>query len=185
MRLVQYTDEAEAIFSRAAPGSSSSDSGSSSDSDSDSEDEPSSASKQPKVEDLTMDDDDDGGAVVSPDQVRTKNEVAEVQIVIPQVEQIEENEVMEKVGEVLSIVDKVVIVQGLSLHAPGRVSDRALDSDTLLVFEDRIVLGYVSTFRFIQLKPLLNTSFSGLGNIWPDQPAVLPGAVQRCVPTGL
>ena len=94
-----------------------------------------------------MDDEEDGGAVVSPDQVRTKNEVAEVQIVVPEIEQVEEHEVMEKVGEVFSIVDKVVIVKGLSLEALGRSSDRALDSETLLVFEDRNVLGYVSDFH--------------------------------------
>lgn len=132
---------------RATPGDSSGDSDSTSDSESDSEDGATSVPKRPKVEDLSIDDDEDGGAVVSPDQVRTKNEAAEVQVIIPEVEQIEENEAMEKVGEVLSIVDKVVIVQGLSRQAQGRVSDRALDCDTLLVFEDRRVLGYVSIFH--------------------------------------
>ena len=137
----------------------------------------------PKVEDLAMDDDEEGGAVVSPDQVRTKNEVAEVQIVIPEVEAIEEHEAMEKVGEVFSIVDKVVIVKGLSQEVQGRVSDRALDSDTLLVFEDRKVLGYVSTnfCSTVKSKFLLNELFLGLGNVWPNCSAILPSAVQRCV----
>lgn len=94
-----------------------------------------------------MDEDEEGGAVVSPDQVRTKNEVADVQVVIPEVEQVEEYETLEKVGEVFSIVDKVVIVKGGPQQVQGRVSDRALDSDTLLVFEDRKVLGYVSVSR--------------------------------------
>ncbi|GJE89576.1 Gar1 and Med15 domain-containing protein [Phanerochaete sordida] len=125
------------------PGSASDDSASSSDSDSESDEEVPSPTKLPKVEDLAVDDEEDGGGVVSPDQVRTKNEVAEVQIVVPEVERIEEHESMEKVGEVFSIVDKVAIVKGLSQEASGRASDRALDSDTLLVFDDRRVLGYV------------------------------------------
>lgn len=99
-----------------------------------------------------MDEDEEGGAVVSPDQVRTKNEVADVPVVVPDVEQIGDDEKLEKVGEIFSIVDKVVIVKGLPQQVLGRVSDRALDSDTLLVFEDRKVLGYVSIFLFFFLK---------------------------------
>ena len=93
-----------------------------------------------------MDDDEEGAAIVSPDQVRTKNEVADLPIIVPQTEEVEAHEHLERVGEVFSIVDKVVIVKGLPQQVQGRVSDRALDSDTLLVFEDRKVLGYVSIF---------------------------------------
>lgn len=114
-----------------------------------------------------MDDEEDGGAVVSPDQVRTKNEASEIQIVVPEVDHIEEHENIEKVGEILSIVDKVVIVKGPPRQVQGRVLDRALDSDTLLVFEDRRVLGYVSSFPST-LKPLLNHFSSDLGNVWSN-----------------
>lgn len=129
-----------------------------------------------------MEDDDEAAAVVSPDQMRTKNEVADVPVVIPDVEQVGEHETLEKVGQVLSIVDKVVIVEGLPPQKQGGMSaDRALDSDTLLVFEDRKVLGYVSIVFFLGLKPRfpLNEYFLGLGNVWSDHSAVLSSALQR------
>ena len=50
---------------------------------------------------------------------------------------------LEKVGEIISIIEKVAIVKGTSSDAQNRANERALDSDTLLVFEDRKVLGYV------------------------------------------
>lgn len=127
------------------PTDSTSDADSVSSSDSDSEDEmerPQTSTA--KVEESPMDFDEDGlGAAVSPDQMGTKNELLEVNIVIPEVEEVGENEELEKVGEVMSIMDKVVIVKGGSSEAHNRASERALDSDTLLVFEDRKVLGYV------------------------------------------
>lgn len=76
--------------------------------------------------------------------MRTKNEVAELNIVVPEIEQMRAEEVMEKVGEIISIIDKVVVVRGTPSQVVNRASERALDSDTLLVFEDRKVLGYVS-----------------------------------------
>ncbi|EKM61596.1 uncharacterized protein PHACADRAFT_248285 [Phanerochaete carnosa HHB-10118-sp] len=141
--LGQLDSDSESTPPMDNPGDTTSDSDSTSDTDSESEKEASTSPKQSKVEDLAMDDEEDGGAVVSPDQVRTKNEASEIQIVVPEVDHIEEHENIEKVGEISSIVDKVVIVKGLPQQVQGRVSDRALDSDTLLVFEDRIVLGYI------------------------------------------
>jgi hypothetical protein len=73
---------------------------------------------------------------------QTKNEIA-VKIVIPEIEEVGVEEVLEKVGEIMSIVDTVVIVRGMTSE-----KCRALDSDTLLVFEDRKVLGYVSCLPF-------------------------------------
>lgn len=155
---------------------------SSSDSDSDSEDEVPYVRKRPRVEDFIMDDDEEGAAaVVSPEQMRTKNEVASVPVVIPDIEQVDEHETLEKVGEVLSIVDKVVIVEGLPPQPQAGGLDRALDSDTLLVFEDRKVLGYVSIILLLNFKPRfpLNEYFLGLGNVWPDYTAILSGTLQR------
>lgn len=116
-----------------------------------------------------MDDDEDGGGGVSPDQVKTKNEIADVQVVIPEVEKLEEHEIemLQKVGDVLNIIDKVVIVKGIPQHLRGRESDRALDSDTLLVFDDGRVLGYVSNEPASCLKPLLMNLWLDLGDIWP------------------
>ena len=62
---------------------------------------------------------------------------------IPPIEEVGPHEALEKVGEVMSIVDKVVIVKGFASEMATRASERALDSETLLVFEDRKVLGYV------------------------------------------
>jgi H/ACA ribonucleoprotein complex non-core subunit NAF1 len=44
----------------------------------------------------------------------------------------------------MSIVGNVVIVKGDTSAMADRAAERALDSDSLLVFEDRKVLGYVS-----------------------------------------
>jgi hypothetical protein len=74
---------------------------------------------------------------------QTKHEVAESDIVIPKVDRIDPDEVLEKVGEVMNIVDRVVIIKGNPSNMLNRGSDRALDSDTLLVFDDRTVMGYV------------------------------------------
>jgi H/ACA ribonucleoprotein complex non-core subunit NAF1 len=46
----------------------------------------------------------------------------------------------------MNIIDNVVIVKGASSEVVNRGSERALDSDTLLVFEDRKVMGYVGIY---------------------------------------
>lgn len=43
----------------------------------------------------------------------------------------------------MSITNNVVIVKGISSSKEDTASQRALDSESLLVFEDRKVLGYV------------------------------------------
>ena len=67
---------------------------------------------------------------------------------IPEISEVDLHERLEKVGEVMSIMDRVVIVKGLPSSIANRGSETALDSDTLLVFEDRKVLGYVSSPSF-------------------------------------
>jgi H/ACA ribonucleoprotein complex non-core subunit NAF1 len=122
------------------------DESSSSNSDSESEKKGSRVTKRQKELEVPGDEDDDlgGGADISPEQMRTKNEVGEINVVIPDADEVGEDEVLEKVGEVMSIIDKVVIVKGIASQVQNRGSEKALDSDTLLVFEDRKVLGYVS-----------------------------------------
>lgn len=73
----------------------------------------------------------------------TKNEVVESDIVVPDISQVDPNDVLEKLGEVTSIVGNVVIVKGLPADNVKTLAERALDAETLLVFEDRQVLGYV------------------------------------------
>jgi H/ACA ribonucleoprotein complex non-core subunit NAF1 len=50
---------------------------------------------------------------------------------------------LERVGEVMNIMDNAVIVKCTSSEVVNRGSDKALDAGTLLVFEDRKVMGYV------------------------------------------
>lgn len=92
------------------------------------------------------DDDDPVPNASSGTYFQTKHEVAETDIVIPEVDRIDPDEILEKVGEVMNIVDRVVIIKGNPSNMLNRGSDRALDSDTLLVFDDRTVMGYVRPF---------------------------------------
>ena len=75
--------------------------------------------------------------------MRTKNELVDLDIPVPEISQVGPDERLEKVGEIMSIVNNVVIVKGVSSPIANRGSEKALDSETLLVFEDRNVLGYV------------------------------------------
>jgi len=156
---------ANVAFRRAEPASSSSDSSSesssasdsssSSVSDSDDDDEPASKSKIKSSandeDDLGLDEDENPLPSTS-GYYTTKHEVPETEapITVPDVTEVGAEEVLEKVGEVMNVVEltKSVIVRGLPTDDPTmtRASDKALDSDTLLVFEDRKVLGYVRVF---------------------------------------
>jgi H/ACA ribonucleoprotein complex non-core subunit NAF1 len=78
---------------------------------------------------------------------RTKNEVDETDINIPDIVEVGTEEVLEKVGEIMSVMEKLVIVKGVPSERANRGSERALDSDTLLLFEDRKVMGYVRSVR--------------------------------------
>jgi H/ACA ribonucleoprotein complex non-core subunit NAF1 len=91
------------------------------------------------------DEDDEGGG--SGGRPMTVHEVLNEEVVIPNIAEVDPNETLERVGEVLSVLqDKIVIVKGLASQIAGHASERVLDTDTLLVFEDRKVLGYVSPF---------------------------------------
>lgn len=90
------------------------------------------------------DDEEEGGAV--PTMLRTKNELSEPDILIPPIVQVGPDEQLERVGEIMSIVNNAVIVKG-GESGTRRASEHALDAETLLVYEDRKVLGYVKTIR--------------------------------------
>lgn len=81
-----------------------------------------------------------GPAVQSKTYYTTPHEIVEGEITIPDIEEVGPDEVMDKIGEIMSILDNLVIVKGL----PSSSLDRALDTDTLLVLDDRKVLGFVS-----------------------------------------
>ena len=167
---------------RTSPAPSRSDSESSSDSE---DDEPKKEGADTAVDLADADDDEEGAPSASAGGVlQTKHEVLEVDIAIPEVDTVDPSEQLEKVGEVTTVMDNVAIVRGLPSDNMNRGSPKALDSDTLLVFDDRTVMGYV---RVIVLQHCLSFSLRefqiDLRNLWTYQPAPLPGQVQQQVPT--
>ncbi|KAI0828857.1 Gar1/Naf1 RNA binding region-domain-containing protein [Trametes gibbosa] len=142
---------------KAPSSASTTDSDSSSGSDSD-EDIPETRKATTKQTEGDGDDEDDAGP--SDAQVRTKNEAVEVDIMIPEISEVGPHDELEKVGEVMSIVDKVVIVKGQPSTITNRGSEKALDSDTLLVFEDRKVLGFIFETFGPTSEPLYQIRFN-------------------------
>lgn len=99
---------------------------------------------KPEVDNDFDEDGERGPAVQSQSYYTSQHEIIDAKIAIPEVEEVGASEVLEKVGEVANILDKVVIIKGVPSSSLDRAQN-ALDSDTLLVFEDRKVLGYVSS----------------------------------------
>uniref|UniRef100_A0A0W0F1S4 H/ACA ribonucleoprotein complex non-core subunit NAF1 n=1 Tax=Moniliophthora roreri TaxID=221103 RepID=A0A0W0F1S4_MONRR len=113
-----------------------------------------------KDEDMDADEEDSGPSAATQSYFRTKNEVTEAIINIPDIEEVGGNERLEKVGEVMNIVDDVVIVKGLPSEIANRGSEKALDTDTLLVFEDRKVLGYIYETFGPTTQPMYQVRFN-------------------------
>ena len=91
------------------------------------------------------DEDDEGGG--SGGRLVTAHEALNEEDVTPDITEVDPEETLEKVGEIFSVLqDKIVIIKGLASQTVGHAPGRVLDIDTLLVFEDRKVLGYVSPF---------------------------------------
>ncbi len=126
-------------------------------SDSDSSDDSSSEDDLPvKTEPVDNDLDDDGErGPVAPAQsyYTSQHEIVDSDIAIPDIEEVATSEVLQQVGEISSVLEKVVIIKGLP-SSSMESSQKALDSDTLLVFEDRKVLGYVRRVRVLVEIPI-------------------------------
>jgi hypothetical protein len=158
------------------------------DSDSESDSEDDHASRNNNLQDQD-DDEDPVPNTNSGTYFQTRHEIAETDIVIPQVDRIDPDEVLEKVGEVMNIIDRIVIIKGNPSNMLNRGSDRALDSDTLLVFDDRTIMGYVRPS--LPSLPVLCTEFishnprAGVRNIRSDSATSVSGQIQLCVPAGL
>lgn len=157
--LVLYT---YSFLDRSGPLSSADTESSSDSSDSDSEDDIAAVKPSNDTNDDDIDEDEDaaGPSTSASSQFRTKNEVPEpeITVTIPAMEEVESDEELEKVGEVMSILNgNVVVVKGSSagMGDHGRAAERALDSETLLVFGDRKVLGYVSAVFVVLLFGIL------------------------------
>lgn len=91
-------------------------------------------------------DDENGPAASSGGPLRTVNEIASPDIPVPEIEYVEETETLEFLGEVMSIIDCVVVVKGSS----GLNGEKVLDTGSLLAWEDRKVLGLVSPNEEVQ-----------------------------------
>ncbi|RXW22690.1 hypothetical protein EST38_g3166 [Candolleomyces aberdarensis] len=139
-----------------SPKSASEPSSSDSESDSDSEEESKNKKTAPLV-DADVDDDDDEDAA------------PEADITVPDIDKVAPDEHLEKVGEIMSIIGQVVIVRGLASHNIARGSQRALDSDTLLVFDDRTVMGYIYETFGPTNQPLYQVKFNSKYPLDPER----------------
>lgn len=145
------TDYLETIVRPGSPeadSSSDSDSGSESDEDEIVQQAGDKHALGPRKPQIDVDDDEESGATAVTSYVQTKNEIVDTDVIVPAVSEVEPNEVLEKVGEVLNIVGNVVIVKGLPTDPTRIASEKTLDTETLLVFHDRKVLGHVRIGSF-------------------------------------
>lgn len=157
------TDAQNSILFCYSPDSSGSESEDSSD-DSESEEEVFKHGSRDIALSLEDANDDEDAPVQGPTAyTKTLNEVVEDYVVIPDISEIDPQEPMEKVGEISSILNnKVVVVKGLASKIS--VAERVLDSDTLLVFEDRKVMGFVSSL--IADYSTSHSTFKDLRDFW-------------------
>jgi len=121
--------------------------------------------KMRELLDSIDDEDDEGGGGGSGARLATVHEVLNEDVAVPGIVEVDPKETLERVGEIHSVLqDKIVIVKGLAHQVAGRASDRVLDIETLLVFEDRKVLGYVSSscrlLHSLSLTPLSRDRFT-------------------------
>lgn len=105
----------------------------------------------PQRKRLTDDvEDEESSVTAAATYLQTKNEIVDANFMVPTISEVEPCDKLEKVGEIMSIVGNVVIVRGLPADPVNSLSKCALDAESLLVFEDRKVLGYVSHVAFYQ-----------------------------------
>ncbi|KAJ2927500.1 hypothetical protein H1R20_g9597, partial [Candolleomyces eurysporus] len=153
------------------PKSASEPSSSDSESDSDSEEESKNKKTTPSV-DVDVDDDEDedaGPSAGAGPHLHTKHEIVEADITVPDIDKVAPDENLEKVGEIMGIIGQVVIVRGLPSHNMARGSQQALDSDTLLVFDDRTVMGYIYETFGPTNQPLYQVKFNSKYPLDPER----------------
>ena len=122
------------------------------------------------------DEEDPGVAPPKGTYFQTKNELLENEIVIPDIQHVEPEEHLEKVGEIMSVVGNMAIVKAVLSDVPNRGAERALDSNTLLVFEDRSVMGYVSNPWSHSLSEL-DIHVLDIRNVWADVSTAVPSQI--------
>jgi H/ACA ribonucleoprotein complex non-core subunit NAF1 len=75
---------------------------------------------------------------------KTKNEVEEMDGTEPDIQEVGADEILQRIGEIFNIVGKSIIIKALPPSASPWSPSQTLDSETLVVFDDRKVVGYVS-----------------------------------------
>lgn len=126
------------------------------------------------------DDDEEGGGPSSGAVIRTKNELPNDDINIPKISEVGPDEPLAKVGEIMSVVNNVIIVRGSTSGNQLKANEKALDSDTLLVFEDRKVMGYVcGSSLLLTLAPASHYISLDLRDLRTDISAPIPSPIQR------
>ncbi|KAG8791053.1 hypothetical protein FRC16_000616 [Serendipita sp. 398] len=100
----------------------------------------------------------------------TVHEITAPQIVMPSIKEVPHEEPITLIGEIKSVIDNVVVVKSKE-HGMQRV----LDTDSLLVLEDRRVLGFV----FETFGPLKNPFYS----IRFPTPSDIPSNVTSFIPS--
>ncbi|CAE6436914.1 unnamed protein product [Rhizoctonia solani] len=160
-----------------------------SDSDSDSSDSSSDAEmrvkkyptkKQPTSQQLPGDsdaeDDEDAPAGSIAQYAGTKNEVLLPEVKTPELTVVPPEDIIELIGEVMTIIDSVVVIRGCASGV-----DRVLDTDSLLAFEDRSIFGVVfETFGAVK-QPLYSVRFPSASAI--DKSTVWVGKQVFHIPT--
>ncbi|CAE6481837.1 unnamed protein product [Rhizoctonia solani] len=135
--------------------------------------------KQPVFQapnDPDMEDDEDTPSGSIAQYAGTKNEILLPEVKAPELAAVPPEDVLELIGEVMTIIDSVVVVKGYTSGV-----DRVLDTDSLLVFEDRNVFGVVfETFGAVK-QPLYSVRFPSASAI--DKDTVRVGRQVFHVPT--
>ncbi|KAJ1302800.1 hypothetical protein OPQ81_003107 [Rhizoctonia solani] len=110
--------------------------------------------------DSDIENDEDMPSVSIDQYSGTKNEVLLPEVKTPEITVVPPEDVLELIGEVMTIIDSVVVIKGYTSGV-----ERVLDTDSLLVFEDRKVFGVVfETFGAVK-QPLYSVRFSSASAI--------------------
>ncbi|EIW86990.1 NAF1-domain-containing protein [Coniophora puteana RWD-64-598 SS2] len=115
------------------------------------------------------DDDEEAGDAAPAAYVHTVNEVVEPTIVAPVIEKIGPDDPLELLGHISRIIGNVVIIEGTTgKPLSAAANPRTLDAETLLVLEDRSVLGHIYETFGPTSAPLYQVRF---GSAFPLDPA--------------
>ncbi|KAJ2848605.1 hypothetical protein IWW36_003199 [Coemansia brasiliensis] len=151
------TESKESAVANSPCASADSDDSSSSDSDLDVDSDSDMDDKQRDLlQIMEEDEDDDPTSTV----VKTRNEVVNPEVSAPPISQLPDTAELCSLGTVHSIVDNSVIIQA---NTSGEV--HVLDSDSLVAFDDRKVLGMVFDIFGPVTRPMYTVRFSQAGDI--------------------